>query len=195
MVVPLAVGEARQWGKQDVDMESAPVVSRTALDVFARDLALCLSVHRDRGPALVWPDGLEALAAEPSLADFAQVIAGTATATTPPMPPGCPGGVAEELGRLLGCEVRRSLVLLLAGEERPDNRAATDLVLLPVQGGCDCRVELEPRGADPAASPRDLNLRLRVGEALYVPGGLTYALGGVHAPCLLQVISLHAASW
>jgi hypothetical protein len=178
-------------------MESALVVGRSALDVFARDLALCLSVHRDRGPALVWPDGLESFVAESPVADFAQVTAGIEPAAPPPAPPGSlrAGELAEELGRLLGCEVRGSLVLLSAGEERAGNRAATDLVLLPVQGGCDCRVELGPRDAHSAASDRDLNLRLRIGEALYVPGGLTYALGGVYTPCVLQVISLHAASW
>ncbi|MFF9203827.1 hypothetical protein ACF1AE_18730 [Streptomyces sp. NPDC014986] len=180
-----------------MDMESAPVAGRLAVDVFARDLALCLSVHRDRSPALVWPDGMEALVAESSVDDFAQATAGIASAVSSPAPsgPGRAGEMAEELGRLLGCEVRRSLVLLLAGEERADNRAATDLVLLPVQGGCDCRVELKPRDADSAACAQNLNLRLRSGEALYVPSGLTYTLGGVYTPCVLQVISLHAASW
>ncbi|MEV5433780.1 hypothetical protein [Streptomyces sp. NPDC052701] len=178
-------------------MESALIAGRSALDVFARDLALCLSVHRDRGPALVWPDGLEALVPESPVADFAQVSAGIAPVTPPPAPPGPAraGELAEELGRLLGCEARGSFVLLPAGAERAGTRAATDLVLLPVRGGCDCRVELQPRGADSAALGQDLNLRLRTGEALYVPGGLTYALGGVYAPCVLQVISLHAATW
>lgn len=178
-------------------MESAPVASRSVLDVSVRDLALCVAVHRDRGPALVWPDGLDTLLAESSVADFARATVGTAPTTPPPAPPGPDraGELAEELGRLLNCEARSALVPLPAGEERADNRAATDLVLLPVQGGCDCRVELKPRGADPAACDQDLRLRLRTGEALYVPGGLAYALGGVYAPCVLQVISLRAISW
>ncbi|MFH8803875.1 hypothetical protein ACH4F6_30480 [Streptomyces sp. NPDC017936] len=180
-------------------MESAPVTGRSALERFARDLAMCLSVHRDRGPALVWPDGLEALVAESSVAGFAQATAGAGPGSPPVMPSGPARAeeLAGEVGRLLGCEVRSSLLLLPAGAERPGHEAATDLVLLSVRGGCDCRVELRPRGAGCAARGQDpaLNLRLRVGEALYVPGGLTYALGGVRAPCILQVISLHAASW
>ncbi|MFD8263138.1 hypothetical protein ACFV19_30475 [Streptomyces griseoluteus] len=182
-----------------MDMESAPVTGRSALERFARDLAMCLSVHRDRGPALVWPDGLEALVTESSVARMEQATAWTGPGSPSVMPSGPARAeeLAGEVGRLLGCEVRSSLLLLPAGEERSDNEAATDRVLLPVRGACDCRVELDPRGADraPCGQAPALNLRLRVGEALYVPGGLTYALGGVHAPCILHVISLHAASW
>ncbi|MGW2640685.1 hypothetical protein [Streptomyces sp. NPDC001348] len=178
-------------------MESAPVAGRPPLEVFARDLALCLSVNRDRGPALVWPDGVEALVAESSVADLAQAAAGTVQGTPPPAPSGLARAaeLSAELGRLLNCEVRSSLVLLPTGEVRTGDRAATDLVLLPVRGGCDCRVRLEPRAPEPTAAEQVLNLRLRVGEALYVPAGLGYSLGGVHAPCVLQVLSLHDSAW
>ncbi|MEU6556721.1 hypothetical protein ABZ915_41735 [Streptomyces sp. NPDC046915] len=178
-------------------MESAPVAGRSPLEVFARDLALCLSVNRDRGPALVWPDGVESLVAESSVADLAQAAAGAAPGTPPPAPPGLARAaeLSEELGRLLSCEVHSSLVLLPAGAERNGDTATTDLVLLPVRGGCDCRVHLEPRTPEPTAAEKVLNLRLRVGEALYVPAGLRYALGGVHAPCVLQVLSLHDSAW
>ncbi|MER6441345.1 hypothetical protein ABT275_33940 [Streptomyces sp. NPDC001185] len=178
-------------------MESAPAAGNSPLEVFARDLALCLSVNRDRGPALVWPDGVEALVAESSVADLAQAAAETAPGTPPPPSPGLARAteLSEEIGRLLNCEVHSSFILLPAGAERTGDRATTDLVLLPVRGGCECRVHLEPRNPEPTAAEQVLNLRLRAGEALYVPAGLGYALGGVHAPCVLLVLSLHDSAW
>ncbi|WP_159104093.1 hypothetical protein [Streptomyces sp. CdTB01] len=181
-----------------MDMESAPVTGRSAVDLFARDLAMCLSVHRDRGPALVWSDGAETFVAEPSMAGLPQTALTAEQPGSAPVVPSSParaGELAEELGRLLGCEARSTLLLLPVGRERPDNKAATDLVLLPVEGGCDCRVDLEAATDRARGQDATLNLRLRVGEALYVPCGLTYTLGGVHAPCILQVISLHDSSW
>lgn len=47
-----------------MDYETAWDQGKAGLDIFVRDLALCLSVHRDRGPALVWPDGVDAVLAQ-----------------------------------------------------------------------------------------------------------------------------------
>ncbi|MEU1518471.1 hypothetical protein ABZ490_41085 [Streptomyces sp. NPDC005811] len=152
----------------------------TGLELFVRDLALCLSVHRDRGPALVWPDGVDAVLvdAEPTHG----VAAGTAALTS-------------GLGELLACRVGSSFLTLEPGAHSGGNTAATDLVLLPVRGSCGGRVEPAPPGRARAVLDRPLELRLRVGEALYVPSGFGYELNEAHSPCTLLVLALHPPVW
>ncbi|OIJ62751.1 hypothetical protein [Streptomyces mangrovisoli] len=158
------------------------------LDLFVRDLALCLSVHRDRSPALVWPDGVDTVLAgmrgvprQRADAELPGVAAGTADLTT-------------GLGELLGCRVGSRYVTLPTGAEGPAT-AATDLVVLPVLGGCAGRVDPAPPGRARAALTRALEVRLRVGEALYVPRGFGYTLAGTRSPCTLLVLALHPPSW
>ncbi|MFF3941849.1 hypothetical protein [Streptomyces phaeofaciens] len=157
-----------------MDYEPASAGAESGLDHFVRDLALCLSVHRDRSPALVWPDGIDAVVAE----------AGTE------MPE-----LTTALGALLGSEVTSSSVALEVGGHSEGNPARTDLVLLPVKGSCGGRVEPSPPGRGPAVLEHALELRLRVGEALYVPRGFVYTLDSVHTPCTLQVLALHPSVW
>ncbi|MER5198116.1 hypothetical protein ACWD3J_32285 [Streptomyces sp. NPDC002755] len=175
----------------------------SGLELFVRDLALCLSVHRDRGPALVWPDGVDAV-----LAGDDGVRRGRADPESGPGPepdpdpePG-PDGVAagttqltSGLGELLGCRVGSTYLTLPTGAQSTGNTAATDLVLLPVRGSCGGRVEPSPPGQARAVLDRALELRLRVGEALYVPSGFGYALNGAHSPCTLLVLALHPTVW
>ncbi|GAB7110200.1 hypothetical protein JCM4814A_85150 [Streptomyces phaeofaciens JCM 4814] len=161
----------REW---DVDYEPASAGAESGLDHFVRDLALCLSVHRDRSPALVWPDGIDAVVAE----------AGTE------MPE-----LTTALGALLGSQVTSSSVELPVGGHSEGNPARTDLVLVPVKGSCGGRVEPSPPGRGPAVLEHALELRLRVGEALYVPRGFVYTLDSVHTPCTLQVLALHPSVW
>ncbi|MEW2045155.1 hypothetical protein OHS71_02850 [Streptomyces sp. NBC_00377] len=166
-------------------------------ELFVRDLALCLSVHRDRGPALVWPDGVDAV-----LSEGDGVRRGRTAPPPEPGPDSEPDGVAagtarltSGLGELLGCRVGSSYVTLHTGAQSTGNTAATDLVLLPVRGSCGGRVEPPPPGQTRAVLDRALELRLRVGEALYVPSGFGYALNGAHSPCTLLVLALHPPAW
>ncbi|MCX4766717.1 hypothetical protein OG562_38235 [Streptomyces sp. NBC_01275] len=163
----------------------------SGLELFVRDLALCLSVHRDRGPALVWPDGVDAV-----LSGDGGIRRGRADPG--PEPDGVVAGTAEltsGLGELLGCQVGSSYLSLPTGAQSTGNTAATDLVLLPVRGSCGGRVEPSPPGQARAVLDRALELRLRVGEALYVPSGFGYALNGAHSPCTLLVLALHPSAW
>lgn len=172
-----------------MDFESTSVTGRAGLDLFVRDVALCLSVNRDRTPALVWPEGIEA------------VVAAAREAPPLGMPPSSPEVPPEateltaRLGILLGCTVVSSSVALALGARHTGTTTETDLVLLPVHGSCGGRVE-PTRPQHPAAHPQHtLELRLRVGEALYLPRGYTYTLNDVHTPCTLQILALHPPAW
>jgi hypothetical protein len=185
----------REW---DVDFESASVAGEADLDLFVRDLALCLSVHRDRSPALVWPDGIDAVTA---------AVRGEPARSTEPGPDGMEGPDGPEvvvsetlelttaLGDLLGCEVVSSFIVLPKGAQRADNAAKTDLVLVPVRGSCGGRVEPFSPAHGRTVLDHALELRLRVGEALYVPRGFLYTLNDVHTPCTLQVLALQPPAW
>ncbi|NBM18193.1 hypothetical protein [Streptomyces sp. GC420] len=157
-----------------MDYEPAWAGAESDLDRFVRDLTLCLSVHRDRSPALVWPDGIDAVVA--------------ARHTDGPE-------LTAALGALLGSEVTSSFITLAVGARSGRKTAGTDLVLLPVQGSCGGRVEPSAPGQGPAVLEKALELRLRVGEALYVPTGLVYSLDAVHTPCTLQVLAVHPPAW
>lgn len=99
------------------------------------------------------------------------------------------------LGDLLGCRVGSSYLTLPIGRRNAADEAATDLVLLPVRGSCGGRVEPSPPGQARAVLDHPLELRLRVGEALYVPRGFGYALNDAHSPCTLLVLALHPPAW
>ncbi|MER7839438.1 hypothetical protein ABTY98_27040 [Streptomyces sp. NPDC096040] len=154
-----------------MDFESASVVGGTELERFVRDVALCLSVHRDRSPALVWPDGVDAVVARAGRDEADELT--------------------SALGRVLGGEVGSSFVELPLGGRSAASVAETDLVLVPVRGSCGGRVEASPPGQGGAVLQHALELRLRVGEALYVPRGFVYTLNDVHTPCTLQVFAVH----
>lgn len=111
-----------------MDFEPASDGTETGPGRFVGDLALCLAVHRDRSPAIVWPEGSDDLVAD-------------ANGELPDL--------AGPLGALLGCEVTRSTVALPVGGRRTGDTVATDLVLLPVSGSCRCEVERRPPSGAP----------------------------------------------
>lgn len=169
-----------------MDHRSATAEEGTGLGRFARDLAVCLAVHRDRGPAVVWPEGVDTVLprlpgvprhrrpADPVPADRA---AGTAA-------------LASRLGGLLGCRVDGSYLDLPAGARHFGDSTGGDLVFLPVRGGCRARLEPAPPGPSRVLLERPLELRLLAGEALYVPRGLGCVLHEVRAPSRLLVLTL-----
>jgi hypothetical protein len=176
-----------------LDSESA---RRADLKVFLRDLALCLSVHRDRSPALVWPEGADTV--------LGRIFAAHTPPSTGYPDPGAdrvvPAGpetadLTTGLGALLGCVVHSGYRVMPRGSQTSDIRAPADLVLLPIRGGCDCHIEPLVDSTAPAVLDKALHLRLRVGEALHIPARFVYSLTEVHAPCTLLVLSFHAASW
>ncbi|MEU8792454.1 hypothetical protein [Streptomyces sp. NPDC048643] len=172
-----------------MDFESTSVTGRAGLDLFVRDVALCLSVNRDRTPALVWPEGIEAVVAAAGEAPPLDM-----PSTSPEVPPG-ETDLTNRLGMLLGCTVVSTSVALALGARHTGTTTETDLVLLPVHGSCGGRVE-PTRPAHPSPRPQHtLDLRLRVGEALYLPRGYTYTLNDVHTPCTLQILALHPPAW
>ncbi|MHB9863803.1 hypothetical protein [Streptomyces sp. YIM S03343] len=182
-----------------MDHRSATTEEGTGLGRFARDLAVCLAVHRDKGPAVVWPEGADAvlprllgvprhrrpgvprhgLPADPVPASRA---AGTAA-------------LASRLGRLLGCRVDGSYLDLPAGARHFGDSTGGDLVYLPVRGGCRARLEPASPGPSSALLERPLELRLLAGEALYVPRGLGCVLHEVRAPSRLLVLALRPWAW
>ncbi|KUN76444.1 hypothetical protein [Streptomyces griseoruber] len=177
-----------------MDYEGDRGQGKSGLELFVRDLALCLSVHRDRGPALVWPDGVDAVLVDGDPTEDGHPRRGRAD----PEPAGVAAGtdaLTSGLGELLACRVGSSYLTLDPGTQSGGNTAATDLVLLPVRGSCGGRVEPAPPGRARAVLDRPLELRLRVGEALYVPSGFGYELNEAHSPCTLLVLALHPPIW
>lgn len=182
-------------GSVDVDWEPPSEARGADLERFVRDLALCLSVHRGRSPALVWPEGVDAVVAR-----AARGRRGSGSAS--PSAPGRDGDekrdvsseLTRALGAALGTEVSSSWVELPMGAESPGNTAETDLVLAPVRGSCGGRVEASPPGQVAAVLNHPLELRLRAGQALYVPSGFVYTLNNVHTPCTLQVFAVHPST-
>ena len=60
-------------------------------------------------------------------------------------------------------------------------RPGRDVVLVQAAGACECRVS----GAGPL-----LRVRLRAGQALYLPRGCSYVLADVHRACTLVQLLL-----
>ncbi|MFI7501490.1 hypothetical protein ACIBVL_23895 [Streptomyces sp. NPDC049687] len=157
-----------------MDLEQTSERAQTGLSRFVEDLALCLAVHRDRSPAVVWPEGIDA------------TVAGR-------------GGELSELptslGALLGAEVTSSVLVLPVGGRSDADTTEGDLVLLPLKGSCGSRVTPSVPGQGSTVPEHTLELRLRVGEALYVPQSYAYTLNAVHIPCTLQILTLRPAVW
>ncbi|WP_162130086.1 hypothetical protein [Streptomyces xiaopingdaonensis] len=174
-----------------MDWEPPSEACGADLEHFVRDLALCLSVHRGKSPALVWPDGIDAVvacgrtgggSASPSAERDGDEKRDESSELT------------RALGAALGTEVSSSWVELPLGAESIGNTAETDLVLAPVRGSCGGRVEASPPGQVAAVLNHPLELRLLAGQALYVPRGFVYTLNNVHTPCTLQVFALHPST-
>ncbi|MFI9236663.1 hypothetical protein [Streptomyces sp. NPDC053079] len=140
---------------------------------YAGDIALALSVHRGHSAALVWPetepagllDGLAARAA-------ARIAAAAAPARGEPVPA---GPEAEPLAGSLGGALERPVTAFYAcAPPGPPGRRITadgDLLIVPVDRGCDC-------GVQPPGRPDPLRMRLHKGEVLYVPRGFRLTVSG-----------------
>ncbi|MFJ8005313.1 hypothetical protein [Streptomyces fagopyri] len=93
--------------------------------------------------------------------------------------------VARRLGTVLGEPVGAHVWHLAVGYETPETRPGRDMVLLPVRGGCECRGRPVPQQDGGAVFGTPVRLRLRLGEALYLPAHFCYTLAEVHAPCIV----------
>ncbi|MEU6537032.1 hypothetical protein [Streptomyces sp. NPDC047000] len=175
-----------------MDHRSARAEDTTGPGRLARDLALCLAVHLDRSPAVVWPDCADAVLSR--FPGAPRRPAGRPPADTGPGTPPATR-LATRLGDLLGRRVDASYLDLPAGSRRPGGPAAADRVLLPVRGGCRARLEPAPPGPCRAVLEHPLELRLLAGEALYVPRGIGCALHEVRSPGTLLVLTLRPPSW
>ncbi|MEU7132382.1 hypothetical protein [Streptomyces sp. NPDC046261] len=160
---------------------------------YAGDIALALSVHRGHSAALVWPEN------EPAgLLDGLATLAAVRMAATPPVPdrgePGpaweelVPAGPeAEPLAGFLGGALERAVTACYACAPPgpPGRRIAADgdLLIVPLDRGCDC-------GVHPPGRPDPLRMRLHKGEVLYVPQGFALTVSGRQcaAPLLALVL-------
>lgn len=174
-------------------------------DRFFRDIGLCVSTYRGRGPAMVWPAGagavVDAFGARPPDQPAGQAPAGRAAPPGPRAAEPSMREMADHLGEFVGGPVGARYWSLAAGRRTEPYPLEHDAVLLQLAGSCECRVAgpraaggTEPgAGAGPSAEPcadaaRDapwVRVRLRAGEALYVARHGSYALSEVHAPCTL----------
>ncbi|MEV7076526.1 hypothetical protein [Streptomyces sp. NPDC093990] len=171
-------------------------------DMFFRDMAECVSTHREAGPALVWPrnaDGvLKRLRAEHERA----LEAGSA----PDRPAERPADrhrnadprplarlVASRLRTLVGASaVRADFHDLAAGETRETLLTDADALLITVRGGLECSVR--SASASPPRRHLPLTLRMRVGEVLYVPHSYPFSLtAGRSSSTVLQLGLVPAA--
>jgi hypothetical protein len=96
------------------------------------------------------------------------------------------------LGARLGCRVRAFYWVVPAGGESGEIRSESDFVLVPIDGGCQCRVQPVLDGEDLTASDKPLTVRLRVGEVLYAPGRFSYALSEAYGPCVVLLLDTAA---
>ncbi|GHC48264.1 hypothetical protein [Streptomyces cinnamoneus] len=158
---------------------------RDAVRSYAADIALALSVHRGVDPALVWPD------TEPSgLLDGLATHAAARLATAPAEPSPAAlvaagpeaGPLSGFLGEALGCAVTARYGYAPPGVPGREILADGDLLVIPVDRGCDCSVH-------PPARPAPLRMRLLKGEVLYVPQDFAMRVSGRHASSPLLVIT------
>ncbi|MEW1569400.1 hypothetical protein AB0454_41465 [Streptomyces sp. NPDC093509] len=153
-----------------------------ALSSFARDLALCLAVHRDICPAIVWPEGSDVVvdairkARRQSLGT--QDLENTAEKY-----------LTMSLAELLSCHVEGSRGSIPA-DFNGICIAPVDLVLVPIVGNCFIRIERQQSSTHNSTLERPIELRLRVGEALYVPYGALFSADEGQASCELLMLSM-----
>ena len=166
------------------------------LEGFVREVALSVSVHRDRSPAMVWPEH-EPVALLRRLALLAtarlEPLSGPWWNVLPAGPEAAP--LADRLQAVLGRAVRADYA---SGPFRRDSGAlhkGAEALLFPLRGSFDCTV-LAPStraGEAPALSTAPLHLRVRPAEVLYVPARSGLSVSGGAAASVLLVLSLSEA--
>ncbi|MGY3677092.1 hypothetical protein [Streptomyces sp. TE33382] len=165
------------------------------LDLLLADVELSLSAYgRDR-IAAVWPRGADLLA---------RIVAGRRTApalgdsSRGPSALALAARLADRLADRLGEPVTAAWRVLTGqstGGPEVVYRTEWDTLLLSVRGGLWVRVApFDARGDGSAAGagqpPGPLRLRLRTGEAVYVPRGFMCEMSDVRKPALLLELSL-----
>lgn len=163
------------------------------LDPFLSDVELSLSTYGRDQLVVIWPRGADRLAR--SVADSLAADSGRSP----------PAGVvaarlADRLGDRLGEPVtaawRTCLGQLSSNRHEVIYRTEWNTLLLPVRGAL--RLRASPFDADrywPAFFARErtssLNLRLRMGEAVYVPRGFICELSETAASTMLLELALN----
>ncbi|MBX7549148.1 hypothetical protein K1Y78_14130 [Streptomyces sp. tea 10] len=167
------------------------------LDGFVREIALSVSVHRDRSPAMVWPEH-EPVALLTGLADVAaarlellsgrwwNVLSAGPEATV----------LADRLQAALGRLVRADYAAAPSWQDSSELNVDGEALLLPLRGGYDFTV-FPPAaagrlGESPAGSTTPLRLRLHTAEVLYAPTGWRLSVSGGTTAAVLLVLHLTA---
>jgi hypothetical protein len=181
-------GRGDGGSEKEMDIEWADADRKT----FVRDIALCLSVSRGTSPALVWPDGGDALLGQ--FADLYDLGLYDGYDGADGLPPPTPADeqvpdIAAGLGELLGTRVDAFFQPVPVGVSGT-LLGESDLILIPVRDGCHLHVEPSADSAGLAPAGHSISLRLRVGGAFYVPAGFTSTLSQAHIPCALLVLSV-----
>jgi hypothetical protein len=154
---------------------------------FFRDIDLCVSTHRGATPALVWPAHgdrvLEALVVPPAALSLAEGAAFAGASVERREAGDETAALTSRLGSRLGADVIAFYLALGQGALTDDVSSDAETLLLTFSGGCACSVAL--RSEEDGGSTAGLHLRLRLGEALYIPARRAFRVAGVHASCLL----------
>lgn len=160
-----------------------------SLNSFVRDLALCLSVHRDISPAMVWPDGND---------DIVDAIRKSwqqsRSIHNSERNPAIEERLASNLGRLLDCHTESSFVSTPVDLKSIYSRSL-DFIFIPITE--NIFIQIQSRRPDIVNSPLApaVKLRLRAGEALYVPRRSLFSVESKKASCYLLMLSLKPAEY
>jgi hypothetical protein len=164
------------------------------MQTFLRDITLCLSVSRGISPALVWPLGSEVVLGRlaPLDPETACLPMAADTLSARWQRDSDTAELTSGLGASLEARVEAVFRPVPAGASGSSLGEQADLLLLPVHGGCQARIEPPREHPVPPPADRPLSLRLRVGAAFYVPAGFTATPSEAHAPCVLLVLSIRS---
>jgi hypothetical protein len=165
-------------------------------EIFFRDIAECVITNRDSGPALVWPQGGDAILQSIAVAhDHAADLGGGPGAfTDPPVtdpPEPAVKLIVHRLHTLIGgSAISASYRDLAAGQRTGDVVREYDILLFTVRGGIECRVGATVRTGWTPSRNLPLALRMRFGEVLYVPRLFPFSIAEAHTPSTLLELGL-----
>lgn len=69
------------------------------------------------------------------------------------------------------------------GQKMDDTKGHRDVLLLPLEGGFECRIESADGAPDAAREDSSIHLRVRFGEILYIPEKLGFSVAEAHSRC------------
>jgi hypothetical protein len=172
--------------------EFPPETEPDDMDNFLHDIAISVSLHQGVRPALVWPEGCDSV---PDELVALLVRDGYPRKAQDNSPSRRPAGfeiddLTRGLGALLNVSVRSFYWELAARQETDRIRSGADAILLALTGAC--AFQIRPGGTEGNERTSDtlLNLRLRPGEALYIPQSFDYVIADVHTPSVLLELLL-----